>query len=203
MNDPYRVLGVTQSATDDEIKAAYRKLAKQYHPDVNNGSQAAEARMKELNEAYTFIMQQRRAQGAGSAGNGYSYHSGYSDATARFQAVRRYLEARHFQEAWHLLSEIPERTADWYYLSACANLMAGYRVEALNHANTAVRMAPTNPEYRQLLAHLQGSRDFYQSHAEQSGFGDAGSICSNPLSSCCAINLLCNCLCGGCGYTRC
>ena len=51
MQDPYRVLGVSPQATDDEVKQAYRALAKKYHPDVNNGSADAEARMKEVNEA--------------------------------------------------------------------------------------------------------------------------------------------------------
>ena len=46
MRDPYEVLGISQNATDDEIKAAYRKLAKQYHPDLNGGSAEAEAKMK-------------------------------------------------------------------------------------------------------------------------------------------------------------
>ena len=61
MQDPYRVLGVSPSASEDEIKKAYRTLAKKYHPDVNNGSSEAEARMKEVNEAYSQIMKMRRA----------------------------------------------------------------------------------------------------------------------------------------------
>ena len=46
MRDPYEVLGVAPGASDDEIKAAYRKLAKKYHPDLNGGSAEAEAKMK-------------------------------------------------------------------------------------------------------------------------------------------------------------
>lgn len=50
--DYYEVLGLSKGATDEEIKKAYRKLAKQYHPDLNPGDKSAEAKFKEINEAY-------------------------------------------------------------------------------------------------------------------------------------------------------
>ena len=76
MRDPYEVLGLSPGASDDEIKAAYRKLAKKYHPDLNGGSAEAEAKMKEVNEAYTLLIKnkgQYQQGGYGSAGYGQSY----------------------------------------------------------------------------------------------------------------------------------
>ena len=63
MNNPYEVLGVSENASDEEIKAAYRKLAKKYHPDNYADSplaDVAEQKMKEINEAYDTINQLRQ-----------------------------------------------------------------------------------------------------------------------------------------------
>lgn len=215
MQDPYRVLGVSPQATDDEIKKAYRALAKKYHPDVNQGSAQAEAKMKEVNEAYSMIMKLRRegtsagyggASGYGSGGyggysGGYGNAGGYGGYTAnpRMQAARNYIHAGHFQEAMNVLEDILERNAEWYYLCGEANLGLGNRVAALNYARQAVSMDPNSFEYRLLLNRLEGGAQYYQQSGASRGFTAPLAFCGSPLLSCCAINLLCNCLCNGCG----
>lgn len=79
MRDPYEVLGVPHGASDDEIKSAYRKLAKKYHPDLNDGSAEAEAKMKEVNEAYTLLIKHKDQYQSGSqSGYGSQGYSGQS-----------------------------------------------------------------------------------------------------------------------------
>ena len=55
MRDPYEVLGVSRSASPDEIKSAYRKLAKKYHPDLHPGDEECAKKMQEVNAAYDQI----------------------------------------------------------------------------------------------------------------------------------------------------
>lgn len=58
--DPYKVLGIDCSADKDEIRKAYRKLARKYHPDSNQGNREAEERFKEINDAYTILSDERK-----------------------------------------------------------------------------------------------------------------------------------------------
>ena len=160
MLDPYSILGVSRDATDEEIKKAYRRLSRKYHPDANINNpnkEQAEEKFKEIQQAYEQIMKERE-YGSNPYGNGDSAASGgqtaggYQDEEAiRRQAAANYIQNGHYQEAVNVLSSLTQRNGQWYYLSAMANMGLGNNVNALNHIREAVRMEPDNMQYRMLL----------------------------------------------------
>lgn len=209
MQDPYSVLGISPSASEDEIKKAYRALAKKYHPDVNQGSVEAERRMKEVNEAYSTIMKMRREGTSGSAGSygagsggfrGYGGFNDHEDAyrnNTHMQAARNFIRSGRFREAMNLLEGMAERSAEWYYLCGEASLGMGNRIAALNYARQAVNMDPNSFEYRALLSRLEGGADYYRSASRSGGYGMPTVMCGSPLLTCCLLNTVLNCCCGG------
>lgn len=196
IDNPYKVLGLDEGASDDEVKAAYKRLAKQYHPDLNNSSPYAEARMKEINEAYTQIMKggktQQRTGYGGYGGYGYGGYGGYGYGgqeqaeSSRLTAARNFISTGHYQEALNVLDSIPqgERTARWYYYCAIANFRLGNRTQAASNAQQAVDMEPDNYEYRRLLEQIQYGATQYQ---------EFGRRFSMPGMD---VGRLCLCLCG-------
>ena len=212
MIDPYQVLGVGRSASDDEIKKAYRSLSRKYHPDanINNPNKdQAEEKFKEVQQAYDQIMKEKQSGGSfggsygyntSSAGGGsyrynYSGNQGYRTAndSPQMQAAANYIRNRCFKEALHVLDGISDRTARWYYYSAIANAGSGNNVTAKEHASQAVNMEPSNMEYRQLQQQLEFGGTWYQSRGgeyERPYSGSSGWCMSMLL-----LNLLCNCCC--------
>ena len=208
--NPYDVLGVSPSASDDEIKKAYRELTRKYHPDANVDNplaDLAEEKFKEVQEAYDTIMHERASGSSGgysyggsSSGSSGSYSYGGSTSQGgapdpRLQAAVNYINSRRFREALNTLDQVPDRSALWYYLSGCANAGLGNNVLARDHAAQAVNMEPNNPQYRQLLNQLDFSTRRYQSSPYGSGYG-SGSSCGTG-NMCCDLFIadqLCECM---------
>ena len=201
MSDPYKVLGISRDATDDEVKQAYRKLSRKYHPDanINNPNKdKAEEMFKLVGQAYNQIMDERKngysggygsggygnggsaygGSGNGNYGGGYSgnpfddlfggfggfggFNSGqgqssqyYGQDASYYTAASNYINNRRFQEALNVLSNIQDRTAQWYFLSSLANNGLGNNVMALDFARTALQMEPDNQTYQRLVQTLE------------------------------------------------
>ena len=83
VKDPYKVLGVTKKASDDEIKKAYRKLARQYHPDKNQGDKQAEERFKEIQEAYSILSDADKRRAYDSGGGIFGGAGGFDPGNFR------------------------------------------------------------------------------------------------------------------------
>lgn len=169
MTDLYQVLGVSPSATDEQIKTAYRELARKYHPDnyANNPlADLAQEKMKEINEAYDQIQRQRKQQQSYSAGNGYSRQNyggqSYSNqGSTQFADIRQLLNANRISDAEELLEGIPaqQRDADWYYLRGRVFYVRGWLDQAYSYYVRANQMNPSNPEYQAALNQLMWQRN--------------------------------------------
>lgn len=215
VQDPYKVLGVSPSASDEEVKKAYRDLIKKYHPDLHPGDAEAAKKMNDVNAAYDQIKSgnipgaasyggyggQAGAYQQAGYGSGWTDWAGWNGAQARqterseYTAAVNYIRNGMYREALNALSGVPEaeRDAKWFYLSAGANMYLGNKVAALEHAKRAVSMEPNNAEYRRLLEQLQSGGDFYDNYRG----GYARSVNLNPLwLGLCAASL---CTGGRCG----
>ena len=220
IDDPYKVLGVSPDASDEDIKRAYRRLAKKYHPDLNPGDKEAARKMQEVNAAYEQIknpekFQQQQTGGYGGYGNAYGggYYDPFGGAYRQQQsyggsqsgdqyqqAAYQYIRFGRYQEALNTLNSSTERNARWYYLSALANDGLGNQVTALEHIRRAVSMEPDNLEYQQVLDQIENGGAAYRRQAGNfRGFTMGGDPCTN-LCMCYLAQMFC---CGGRGMFFC
>lgn len=204
--NPYEVLGVPQSASDDEVKRAYRDLTRKYHPDANVNNplaDLAEEKFKEVQEAYDVIMKERE-----NGGGGYNSYAGYggsqntwgqgagSSNDVELQAAANFINSRRFRDAINVLNRMPNRTSQWYYLSAAANAGIGNNILARDHAGQAVNMEPNNVQYRQLLNQIEWAGNRYQNNPYGGNYGMGGSSCGTGNMCCdlCIADQLCECM---------
>ena len=206
MNDPYKILGVSSDATDDEIKTAYRNLARKYHPDKYRDSDLAEMageKMKEINAAYDEV-QKIRAGKATAGQNAYGgYNAGYDAGYAGnanggaygnnanpYITARQLINLRRVAEAAQILSEIPEseRGAEWHFLMGCVAVTRGHYVDAQQFFDTACGMDPGNPEYRDAQERLRARSDGF-------GGGQGSRGCGCSCCDICAAFMCADCCC--------
>ena len=196
MTDPYKVLGIGPNATDEQVRTAYRELAKKYHPDnyVNNPlSDLAQEKMAEINEAYDQIMNMRRGN---ASSNSNSRTTGGYGATGPFADIRRLISQNRIVEAEELLDGIPvaSRNAEWYFLKGSVFYARGWLNEAEKFFRQAASMEPGNSEYASAVNQIAYQRS---TGYAQSGYGQAnGGSCSacDMCSSLICADCCCECM---------
>jgi len=185
IGDPYKVLGLEQDASADDIKKAYRLMAKKYHPDLHPDDPDIHEKMNAINEAYDMLTNPnkyaaKRAQEAATqeAQSDFEVVAEKQSAAVKqtvprpavqpddsneIQQVVELLNGNRFKEAIAVLTQIPStgRNARWYYLNALANLMLGNDRPATEYIQKAAQLDPQNELYMQLLFQFQQAEQAY------------------------------------------
>ncbi|MCI7619653.1 MAG: J domain-containing protein [Firmicutes bacterium] len=216
MMDPYKVLGVSYNASEEEIKKAYRNLSRKYHPDANVGNpnqKEYEEKFKEVQQAYNMIMDQKQGKGQaqqaygddfwGFGGQGFGgqragYQQGETKDEQYMRSAANYIQNGYYREGLNVLEQVQDRNGQWYYYSAFANYKVGNNAIAIDHARTACALEPDNYYYANLLNQLQGGETRYQQRSSQYG-GNPSMAGSNYCGQICGTCLVMNLCCGG-GY---
>ena len=208
--NPYKVLGVSENATQEEIRAAYLALVKKYHPDKftdNPLKELANEKLKEINQAYEMLTKkpEQQPQGSYSPGSGYGgYGGGQSQSrprgtaytgpnAAEFARARSFIDQNNLAAARAVLDRIATHNAEWYYLYGIIHLRQGWYERARECIRKAYETEPGNAEYRQAYASLNNAGRTYRTQTYDTN--NAGS------SFCCTLcpALMCiDCCTGGC-----
>ncbi len=213
MKDPYSILGISPSATDEEVKNAYRNLARKYHPDNfdddNPLKELANEKMQEINAAYDEILIARaktRSGGTTSSKSQDSYYGesgNFGSSPSSFIEIRQKIEAKKYKEAERMIASVPinDRNAEWHYLNSLLLMHRGYTNDAMRELEMACSMDPGNMEYQQAKEMFNtatrgyGStyydrRDDGRAYRRRSTADDACDCCSNLI----CLDCLCECM---------
>ncbi len=213
VKNPYEVLGISEGASEEEIKKAYREQVKKYHPDQyqdNPLSKLAEEKLREVNEAYEYLTGKGHTA---KTSNGWSGRSGASGASGfggaaggnaggdNFRQIRMYINTGNIAAAESLLETIQNRNAEWFYLRGLIFMKKGWYNEAVMNIRQAVNMDPSNYEYRDALNRINMNNNMYRGNAVNRGYGAGPSFCdmctclwcSDSLCECCGGDLISCC----------
>ena len=196
MKDPYEVLGVPHGASEEEIKKAYRELARKYHPDnyTNNPlADLAQEKMKEINEAYDTLTKNGAPSGNASSGyGGGAYSAGSANSgNANYTEIRRLIQMGELDQAEGKLNALPVHDAEWYYLRGVIAQRRGWMDEAAQNFRIASSMDPGNYEYRRAAA--TAGTGGYTYRQSQENYDSTDELCE-----CCSSLMCLNCLCNSC-----
>ena len=200
ITDPYKILNVSPDASDDEVKKAYRELARKYHPDHYHGSpleDMAEEKMKEINEAYAMIQRQRKSGGSQQQGGPYgSYAGGRQNGGSTdplFQQIRLAINRGDLVQAERMLQQTERRTAEWHFLMGSVHYKRGWLDEAMQEFEMACGMDQGNLEYRQAYEYMRSGGGAYRPE----GYGSGGMISCNWCQSLICTGIVCSMCTGG------
>ena len=207
MTNPYKVLGVNEGASNEEIRAAYLSLVKKYHPDKYTDpdmKQLANEKLKEINEAYDQLTKnpgKTASSGYSGAAYGAGGHGGsYSGPEAdRFVRARSLINAGNLDGAKTILDSIQTRNAEWYYLYGIIYLRQGWYDKAREFLGRAYRTEPGNSEYAQAYNTLRYTGNPYSRPRQSTSYGNC-SACDRCSGLMCAD---CCCECMGGDLIRC
>ncbi|MCL2517283.1 MAG: DnaJ domain-containing protein [Oscillospiraceae bacterium] len=201
MVDPYKVLGVSREATDEEVKKAYYEMVKKYHPDnyMNNPlSDLVQEKMKEINEAYDEIQKQRAEVSR------YNYNNGDDDGSSAYTGeyihIRELINNGNFSDADIMLDSIiqSDRNAEWNFLKGCVLTQRGWYFDAQKYFETACYLDPNNTEYRTALNNIRNSASQYGRGYRTTNYGGNGNTGCSACDIC--AGLICaDCMCECCG----
>ena len=200
--NPYQVLGVLETATDAEVKTAYRELAKKYHPDNYANSplaDLAEQKMKEVNEAYDMICDMRRGKTTSQSTSANRTYNSTQYTHTNFPDVRRLIKEGRLDDAMQILNGISAtgRNAEWYFLMGMVFSRKGWTEQAYSYFQTACRMEPNNQEFMSALNNMNARRTY-----NPNGYNTTNTAGCSMCDICTGI-MCANCLCDCCGGNGC
>lgn len=187
MKSPYEILGVSSNATEDQIKDAYRELARKYHPDkyINNplAGLAAE-KMQEINWAYDELMKNRGSYSSNGQQNQY----------ANFNQVRSLINENRLNEAINALNSMAVRNAEWHYLMGMIMQKRGWHDMAYQHFNVAYKSDPYNEEYANAKSNMDMRRNAYTTNSYNEGYPQGGCTPCDMCQGLLCADCCCECM---------